>query len=55
MFQSDFVMLLNNRLPHQDSKSNGLKSETFIYTLVTFDTLHNYINYNKLHKKYKSN
>jgi len=53
MFQSDFVMLLNNRLPHQDSKSNGLKSETFVYTLVTF-TLHNYKKL-QLYKKYESN
>jgi hypothetical protein len=27
-FYIDFVMLLNNLLPHHDSKSNGLKSET---------------------------
>jgi hypothetical protein len=26
----DFVMLLNSLLPHHDSKSNGLKSETNI-------------------------
>lgn len=38
MFQSDFVMLLYNRLPHQDSKSNGLKSEKqFVYTLAIFN------------------
>jgi hypothetical protein len=29
-FYIDFVMLLNSLLPHHDSKSNGLKSETDI-------------------------
>jgi hypothetical protein len=32
-FYIDFVMLLNNLLPHHDSKSNGLKSEREINLL----------------------